>query len=212
MSVTVVEHPLVAHHLSVLRDDATPPWLFRTTVANLATIVGVQACAHLTTVPRAVHTPVAEMVGAEISQPGPLLVPILRAGISMLESFLALVPVSEVGFFGTKRDESTLLPTIYMNRLPADLSGRQVIVLDPMLATGGSLAVTLEHLASRGASDVTCVALVASPQGVSAAETAFAQLGGRHRLFVATIDDDLNDQGFIVPGLGDAGDRLFGAY
>jgi uracil phosphoribosyltransferase len=130
----------------------------------------------------------------------------------MLDSFLTLIPVSEVGFFGTKRDEATLLPSVYMNRMPENLIGRQVIVMDPMLASGGSLLITLESLHSRGATDVTCVALVASPEGVAAVSASFARFGGSHSLFLAVIDDGLNDQGYIVPGLGDAGDRLFGAY
>lgn len=212
MSVTVVEHPLVAHHLAVMRDRDTPPWLFRQTVATLATLVAVSACAEVATQPRTVHTPVADTVGLEIPAPGPLLVPILRAGLAMLESFQRLVPVSEVGFFGTKRDEHTLVPTVYMDRMPSDLTGRAVIVMDPMLATGGSLVTTLDHLTARGATDITCAALVAAPTGVATVEAAFARYVGRHRLFVATIDDALNDRGFIVPGLGDAGDRLFGAY
>ncbi len=212
MSVTVVEHPLVAHNLALLRDIASPPWLFRHAVASLATLVGVSACASLSTTSRTVTTPVAETTGDGISPPGPLLVPILRAGLAMLDSFLQLVPVSEVGFFGTKRDESTLIPHVYMDRMPADLTGRQVIVMDPMLATGGSLIMTLEHLAERGARDVTCACLVASPEGVRAVESAFARLPGSYRLFAAVIDEGLNDRGYIVPGLGDAGDRLFGAY
>jgi len=212
MSVTVVEHPLVAHQLAILRDASTPAWLFRHAVSSLATIVGVSACAALHTEPRPVTTPVAHTVGLELPQPGPLLVPILRAGLAMLDSFLTLIPVNEVGFFGTKRDETTLLPVVYMNRMPEDLAGRQVIVMDPMLATGGSLITALENLHSRGATDVTCACLVASPEGVAAVERAFLRLGGTTRLFVAVIDDGLNDQGYIVPGLGDAGDRLFGAY
>ncbi|MFZ4078739.1 MAG: uracil phosphoribosyltransferase [Microbacteriaceae bacterium] len=212
MTVTVVEHPLVAHQLAILRDVETPSWLFRQAVSSLATIVGVAACASLRTEPRPVRTPVSQTVGHEVAQPGPLLVPILRAGLAMLDSFLTLIPVSEVGFFGTKRDEATLLPSVYMNRMPENLTGRQVIVMDPMLATGGSLLTTLESLHSRGATDVTCVALVASPEGVAAVSAAFARFGGSHSLFLAVIDDGLNDQGYIVPGLGDAGDRLFGAY
>ena len=212
MSVTVVEHPLVAHHLGILRDVATPGWLFRQSVASLATIVGVHACAHISTRPRQVQTPVAAATGAEIAPPGPVLVPILRAGLAMLDSFLALVPVSEVGFFGTKRDEHTLTAHVYMDRMPTDLTSRQVIVMDPMLATGSSLTTTLEHLVLRGATDITCACLVTSPEGVEAFESATARLGISARLFVATVDDGLNNQGYITPGLGDAGDRLFGAY
>lgn len=212
MSVTVVEHPLVAHHVGILREVTTPGWLFRRSVASLATIVGVRACEQITTRPHHVLTPIAETTGAELSPPGPLLVPILRAGLAMLESFLALVPVSEVGFFGTKRDERTLLAHVYTDRMPANLTSRQVIVMDPMLATGGSLITTLEHLVERGATDITCACLVASPEGVAAFEAATVRLGISSRLFVAAVDDGLNNQGYITPGLGDAGDRLFGPY
>lgn len=212
MSVTIVEHPLIAHHVTIMRDAATPGWLFRRSVSSLATIVGVTACSQIATQSRDVQTPVAAAVGAELSPPGPLLVPILRAGLAMLESFLALIPVSEVGFFGTKRDEHTLSAHVYMDRLPANLSSRQVIVMDPMLATGGSLVTTIEHLVSRGATDITCVCLVASPAGVAAIEAASERLGVSARLFVATVDTGLTSQGFISPGVGDAGDRLFGAF
>lgn len=212
MSVTVVEHPLIAHHVSVLRDVATPGWLFRQSVASLATIVGVSACSQMATQTRDVQTPIAPTVGAELSPPGPLLVPILRAGLAMLESFLTLVPVSEVGFIGTKRDEHTLAARVYMNRLPTDLASRQVVVMDPMLATGGSLVTTIEQLVSRGATDITCACLVASPEGVAAFEAATERLGVSARLFVATVDTGLTNQGFITPGVGDAGDRLFGAF
>jgi len=212
MGVTVVEHPLVTHHVGIMRDAATPGWLFRQSVASLATIVGISACAQIETRSHRVQTPVAPATGVELVPPGPLLVPILRAGLAMLESFLKLVPVSEVGFFGTRRDEHTLVANVYMDRMPADLTSRQVIVMDPMLATGNSLITTLEHLITRGATDITCACLVASPEGVAAFESAAARLGIAARLFVATVDDGLTDQGFITPGLGDAGDRLFGAY
>ncbi len=216
MSVTVVEHPLVAHKLAVLRDESTPTWMFRRMVRELADIVGVAATAHVATTAHEVTTPVARMRAATLTQPGPLIVPILRAGVAMLDSFLKLVPTSEVGFFGTKRDETTLVPAVYMDRMPADLTGRQVIIIDPMLATGGSLVMTIEHVAARGATDITCACLVSAPDGVRAIEAAFERFatanGVTGRLFVAVIDEELNDKGYIVPGLGDAGDRLFGAY
>jgi uracil phosphoribosyltransferase len=212
MSVTVIEHPLVNHKLGVLRDESTPPWVFRQMIHELSTIAGVEATKHLTLTPTRVHTPVAEMDGARLAAPGALIVPILRAGIAMLDSFLALIPTSEVGFFGTKRNEHTLVPDVYMDRVPADLSRRHVFVIDPMLATGGSMSVTLEHLHARGATDITSVCLVSAPEGVSAVENTFERLGVNGRLVVAVIDRKLNDKGYIVPGLGDAGDRLFGAY
>jgi uracil phosphoribosyltransferase len=146
--------------------------------------------------------------GLAISSPRPLVVPILRAGLGMLEGMVKLVPTAEVGFLGMVRDEETLEPTTYAERLPDDLSNRQCFVLDPMLATGGSLIAAIDFLLARGAVDVTAVCLIASPEGLAAVEKA---MDGRDvTIVLGAVDEKLNEQGFIVPGLGDAGDRLYG--
>jgi uracil phosphoribosyltransferase len=155
-----------------------------------------------------VHTPVAETTGLSIAAPKPLVVPILRAGLGMLEGMVKLVPTAEVGFLGMVRDEETLQPTTYAERLPDDLSNRQCFILDPMLATGGSLGAAIEFLFQRGAVDVTAVCLIAAPEGL---ESVRAATEGREvTIVVGALDEKLNERGYIVPGLGDAGDRLYG--
>jgi len=146
-----------------------------------------------------------------MARPVPLVVPVLRAGIGMLDGMTRLLPTAEVGFVGLSRDEESLVASTYANRLPADLSGRAVFVLDPMLATGGTLETVFGMLISRGAAAVTGVSLLAAPEGIARLETAFGDDGGAPiRVVTAALDERLNDRGFIVPGLGDAGDRLFG--
>jgi uracil phosphoribosyltransferase len=156
-----------------------------------------------------VETPVATATGLAISLPRPLVVPILRAGLGMLEGMTRLLPTAEVGFLGMRRDETTLEAITYANRLPEDLSGRQCFLLDPMLATGGTLVAAIDYLLERGASDVTCVCLLAAPEGLALLEKA---IGDRVdvKIVVAAVDERLNEKAYIVPGLGDAGDRLYG--
>jgi uracil phosphoribosyltransferase len=155
-----------------------------------------------------VQTPVASATGLAISQPRPLVVPILRAGLGMLEGMVKLIPTAEVGFLGMVRDEETLQPTTYAERLPDDLSNRQCFVLDPMLATGGSLIAAIDFLLARGAVDVTAVCLIAAPEGLAAVEAAME--GRDVTIVLGAVDEKLNEVGYIVPGLGDAGDRLYG--
>lgn len=138
------------------------------------------------------------------------MVPILRAGLGMLDGMLRLMPTAEVGFLGMIRDEKTLEPTTYAERLPQDLSGRQCYVLDPMLATGGSLGEAVKFLVGRGADDITCICLLAAPEGIERIQALLADLDVPCTLVVSAVDERLNDRGFIVPGLGDAGDRLYG--
>lgn len=156
-----------------------------------------------------IKTPVAETTGVHLSLPTPIVVPILRAGLGMLEGMAKLLPSAEIGFLGLRRDEETLKVFTYANRLPDDLSGRQCYVLDPMLATGATLIDSINYLLERGARDVTCVCLLGAPEGVKKLEEA---IGDRANvtIFMAALDDHLNEKGYIVPGLGDAGDRLYG--
>jgi len=208
MRVHVADHPLITHKLTVLRDRETPSPQFRSLVAELITLLSYEATRNVRVEPITVQTPVAPYTGVAISKPVPLVVPILRAGLGMLDGMMAVLPNAEVGFLGMARDESTLQPTTYAERLPEDLSGRQCFVLDPMLATGGSLGAALEFLFRRGASDVTAICILAAPEGLERLERETA--GRDVRLVLGALDERLNENGYIVPGLGDAGDRLYG--
>jgi len=208
MRLHVADHPLITHKLTVLRDKTTPSPTFRALVEELVTLLAYEATRNVRTEVVQIETPVAVTNGLWISEPRPLVVPILRAGLGMLEGMVKLLPTAEVGFLGMMRDEETLKPTTYANRLPDDLSDRQCFVLDPMLATGGSLIAAIEFLFERGAVDVTAVCLIGSPEGVKAVEAAFE--GRDVTIVLGALDEKLNEVGYIVPGLGDAGDRLYG--
>jgi uracil phosphoribosyltransferase len=208
MRVHVADHPLITHKLTVLRDATTPSPTFRALAEELVTLLAYEATRNVRVEEVVIQTPVAETTGLAISSPRPLVVPILRAGLGMLEGMVKLVPTAEVGFLGMVRNEETLQPDIYAERLPDDLSNRQCFVLDPMLATGGSLIAAINYLFERGAVDVTCVCLIAAPEGLAAVEAATE--GREVTIVVGAKDEKLNEVGYIVPGLGDAGDRLYG--
>jgi uracil phosphoribosyltransferase len=201
----VVEHPLVRTRLTVMRDERSSNSDFRDALRELATLLLYEATRGLEITSTPVRTPVAETIGYTLAHP-PLLVPVLRAGLGMAEAAFNLLPESQMGFVGVARDEETALPHAYMTSLPDDLTGRPVIVVDPMLATGGSLLHCLELLTSRGANDITVICCLCAPEGVEALRAS----GYPVRLVTASIDDRLNEQAYIVPGLGDAGDRQFG--
>jgi uracil phosphoribosyltransferase len=208
MRILVVDHPLVAHKLATLRDERTDSPTFRRLADELVTLLAYEATRDLRTEQVEITTPVAPTTGVRLCGPKPLVVPILRAGLGMLEGLVRLLPTVEVGFLGMIRDEKTLKPSTYATRMPDDLSGRQVYVLDPMLATGGTLVAAIDLLIERGAQYVTAVVLLASPEGV---ETMERELAGKPVTVVtAAVDSHLNEHGYIVPGLGDAGDRLYG--
>jgi len=208
MRVHVADHPLITHKLTVLRDKNTPSPTFRALAEELMTLLAYEATRNVRTEIVTIQTPVAETQGLAISDPKPLVVPILRAGLGLLEGMVKLVPTAEVGFLGMVRNEETLQPDIYAERLPDDLSNRQCFVLDPMLATGGSLIAAIEYLFQRGAVDVTAVCLLGAPEGLAAVEKATE--GRDVTIVLGALDDHLNEHGYIVPGLGDAGDRLYG--
>jgi uracil phosphoribosyltransferase len=208
MRVHVADHPLITHKLTVLRDKNTPSPTFRALTEELMTLLAYEATRNVRTEPLHIETPVGKTTGLAISMPRPLVVPILRAGLGMLEGMVKLVPTAEVGFLGMMRDEKTLQPTTYAQRLPDDLSNRQCFILDPMLATGGSLIGAINFLFDRGAVDVTAVCLIGSPEGVAAVEKATE--GREVTVVLGALDERLNEVGYIVPGLGDAGDRLYG--
>ena len=210
MHLKVLDHPLVAHKLTHLRNVKTDSPTFRALVDELVTLLAYEATRGVRVTPVHITTPVAETQGVELAEPKPLVVPILRAGLGMLGGMSRLMPTAEVGFVGMIRDEETLQPFTYAERLPQDLSGRQCFVLDPMLATGGSLGGCVQFLADRKADDVTCVCLLAAPEGIERFRTLVDELQISTTLVVAAVDERLNEFGYIVPGLGDAGDRLYG--
>ncbi|MCU1546294.1 MAG: uracil phosphoribosyltransferase [Homoserinimonas sp.] len=208
MRVHVADHPLITHKLTVLRDKNTSSPTFRALTEELVTLLAYEATRNVRTEVVEIETPVAPTKGLAISSPRPLVVPILRAGLGMLEGMVKLVPTAEVGFLGMVRNEETLQPDTYAERLPDDLSNRQCFVLDPMLATGGSLIAAINYLFDRGAEDVTAVCILASPEGLEAVEKATANR--EVTIVLGAVDERLDENGYIVPGLGDAGDRLYG--
>lgn len=208
MRVHVADHPLITHKLTVLRDERTPSPTFRALVGELMTLLAYEATRNVRVVPKEITTPITTTTGVAIAEPRPLVVPILRAGLGMLEGMTTLVPTAEVGFLGMARNEETLEPYTYAERLPEDLSDRQCFVLDPMLATGGSLSAAMQFLFDRGAVDVTAICLLGTPEGLERVER---DMGGNDvTIVLGALDERLDERGFIVPGLGDAGDRLYG--
>ena len=210
MQTLVIDHPLVAHKLTVLRDERTDSPTFRRLADELVTLLAYEATRDVRTEPVEITTPVAPTTGIRLASPKPLVVPILRAGLGMLDGMVRLLPTAEVGFLGMIRDEETLQASTYATRLPDDLSGRQCYVLDPMLATGGTLVAAITFLLERGADDITAICLLAAPEGLEVMEKAFGSTSVPVQVVTAGLDEKLNELGYIVPGLGDAGDRLYG--
>jgi uracil phosphoribosyltransferase len=210
MQVHAVDHPLVAHKLTTLRDRTTASPEFRRLADELVTLLAYEATRDVRVEIASISTPVSDTEGVTLSRPRPLVVPILRAGLGMLEGMMRLLPTAEVGFLGMVRNEETLEASTYAERLPGDLSGRQCYVLDPMLATGGTLAAAIRFLTDRGAGHITAICLLAAPEGIRNLEAALDGLGVPVTVVTAAIDERLNERGYIVPGLGDAGDRLYG--
>ena len=203
-NLTVVDHPLAGHLLADLRDVRTAPERFRHLARRLATVLVLEATRELTVTETTVDTPLTTAPARVLSR-NVVAVPILRAGLGLLDAVTDLLPEVSVGYAGLERDEGTLRPSSYYLKVP-DLVGRPVLLLDPMLATGGSAAFACRLLKERGATDIRLVCVVAAPEGV-------ARLDREHpdvRVFTASLDDSLNEIGYIVPGLGDFGDRLFG--
>jgi uracil phosphoribosyltransferase len=211
MRTLLADHPLVTHKLTLLRDERSDTATFRALADELVTLLAYEATREVRTTEVAVTTPVGSAVGAKLAEPAPLIVPVLRAGIGMLDGMTRLLPMASVGFVGMVRDEESLVASTYANRLPADLTGRETFVLDPMLATGGTLVTVIGLLAARGAASVTAICLLAAPEGLARVEEAFPGEGTLSvRVVTGAVDERLNNKGYIVPGLGDAGDRLFG--
>ena len=211
MQTLVADHPLIAHKLTALRDIGTETPVFRRLPDELVTLLAYEATRDIRVEHVTVQTPLASTDGVTLARPRPLVVPVLRAGIGMLDGMARLLPKADVGFVGLARDEQTLLPSTYATRLPADLAGRDAFVLDPMLATGGTLESVFSMLAERGAASLTAICLLAAPEGIAKVHAAF---GDDYpipvKVVTAGLDERLNERGYIMPGLGDAGDRLFG--
>ena len=210
MRIHVADHPLVGHKLTTLRDQETNSPTFRALADELVTLLAYEATRDVRVDTVTVRSPVADAAGVKLARPKPLVVPILRAGLGMLDGMMRLLPTAEVGFLGMVRNEATLQASTYAERLPEDLSGRQCYVLDPMLATGGTLAAAIRFLTDRGADDITAICLLAAPEGCARLAQGLEGLDVPVTVVTAAVDERLNDKGYIVPGLGDAGDRLYG--
>ncbi|MEI6868005.1 MAG: uracil phosphoribosyltransferase [Actinomycetes bacterium] len=210
MKIHIVDHPLLTHKLTVLRDEKTDSPTFRRLTEEIVTLLAYEATRDVHVVEVTVQTPVAPAKGKVLAKPRPVVVPILRAGLGMLEGMTRLIPTAEVGFLGMVRDEITLQASTYANRLPEDLTGRQCYILDPMLATGGTLIAAINYLFERGARDITAITILAAPEGIENVKTAFEGSGAPITIVTGAVDEKLNEHGYIVPGLGDAGDRLYG--
>jgi len=204
-NVFASKHPLVAHKLSRLRDKNTEPKKFRELVREIAGLLAYEATADLVTVPRQIETPLAALTGAELKEKIGL-VPILRAGLGMVEGIWELMPSSEVWHIGLYRDERTLQPVQYYNKLPIEPTVSVCLILDPMLATGGSAVATVDIVKRWGVKKIKFVGLIGAPEGIAALQAAHPDVP----IHLAAVDDHLNERGYIVPGLGDAGDRQFG--
>ena len=204
--LTVIEHPLIRHKLSLLRDRGTPTKLFKELVDELAMLMAFEATRHLPLESVTIETPLETMQAQRLAGHEPLLVPILRAGLGMVDGIRSLIPSARVGHIGLYRDHDTLQPVEYYFKVPGDLAQRDVFVLDPMLATGGSAAGAITQLKRAGAIRIRFMCLVAAPEGVANLHAAHPDVP----IYTAALDRELNEKGYILPGLGDAGDRLFG--
>ena len=202
----VISHPLIQHKLSILRREDTSTKDFRELVNEIAMLMGYEVSRDLPLEEVEIQTPIIKTVQKQLSGKKLAIVPILRAGIGMVDGFLSLVPAAKVGHIGMYRDEETLEPVEYLVKLPEDIDQRQIFVEDPMLATGGSAILAVDSLKKRGAANIKFVCLVAAPEGVKKLQDAHPDID----IYTASLDEKLNENGYIVPGLGDAGDRLFG--
>ncbi|MDR7328641.1 uracil phosphoribosyltransferase [Corynebacterium guangdongense] len=205
MEIHVVDHPLAISRLSIMRDARSDNAAFRSALSDLGGMLIYEAARDLPVEKYPLTTPVTETEGTRLKQP-PIIVPVIRAGLGMIDPALSMINDAQVGFIGLARDEQTHEPVPYLEALPQDLSGIPVFIVDPMLATGGSLLHALRLLVDRGATDITAVCVVSAQPGVDA----LADSGYPVRLVTAAIDPELNEDAYIVPGLGDAGDRLYG--
>ena len=206
MQILVLDHPLARHKLALLRDRRTPVILFRSLTEELGLMLAVEAMRNLSTEAAEVETPLEKMSGRVLTKLDPALVPVLRAGLGLVPSFLKLLPTAKVGHIGMYRDHVSLKPVPYYRNFPPMLEARTVYVLDPMLATGGSASEAIQEVKDAGGKDITLVSVIAAPEGLTRMEKDHPDL----RIVVGAVDRELNKKGYILPGLGDAGDRIFG--
>lgn len=206
MDIQVVQHPLVASRMTIMRDERSDNSVFRSALADLGAMLVYEASKDLNLESFDVKTPVDVATGFRLEKP-PIIVPVIRAGLGMIDPALSMIPDAQVGFIGLARDEKTHEPVPYLEALPDDLSDQPVFLVDPMLATGGSLLHAIRLLEGRGANDITCICMISAQPGVDALVNADVPV---KKLVTAVIDPDLNEDAYIVPGLGDAGDRLYG--
>ncbi|MBU5669868.1 uracil phosphoribosyltransferase [Peptoniphilus sp. MSJ-1] len=202
----VISHPLIEHKMTIIRKKDTSSMEFRQLVNEIATLMGYEVTRDLEMEEIEIETPITKTTGRVISGKKIGIVPILRAGLGMVEGLLTIIPAARVGHVGMYRDPETLNPVTYYSKFPSDVSSRLMIIVDPMLATGGSLIEAIDELKRHGATNIKAINLLAAPEGIKAVEEAHPDV----EIYVAAIDEKLNDHGYIVPGLGDAGDRLFG--
>ena len=205
-NITIFDHPLIAHKISILRDINTPTNQFRDLVGEIATLMGFEALRDLPLEDVEIETPITRTTAKRLSGKKLAIVPILRAGLGMVNGILALVPAARVGHIGLYRDHETLEPHEYYCKLPEDVGNRLVIVLDPMLATGGSAVAAVNFLKQHGCSQIKFMSIIAAPEGIKRLTEAYPDV----ELYCGCVDEKLNENGYIVPGLGDAGDRIFG--
>ncbi|MBS4882378.1 MAG: uracil phosphoribosyltransferase [Peptoniphilus harei] len=206
MGYTIIKHPLIDHKMTILRKKETSSMEFRQLVNEISTLMGYEVTRDLETEDIEIETPIAKTVGKRISGKKIGIVPILRAGLGMVEGLLTIIPAARVGHIGMYRDPKTLKPVTYYSKLPKDVASRQMIIVDPMLATGGSLIEAIDELKRNGAKNIKSINLLAAPEGLKAVEEAHPDV----EIYLAALDEKLNEDKYIVPGLGDAGDRLFG--
>ena len=206
MNTMVLAHPLVLHKLSMLRSKSTSTALFRALIEEIGLLLAMEAMSNLRVEGTRIDTPLEVCEGWRLSGEDPVLVPVLRAGLGLVQPFLRLVPTAKVGHIGLARDHATLLPRAYYRNFPSAMASRQAYILDPMLATGGSAVEAVRQVMEAGSEDVTFACVLAAPEGIRHLEEAYPGV----RIVAAGLDRELNDKGYILPGLGDAGDRIFG--
>ena len=206
MKTVELKHPLVEHKLAILRDKRTGTKEFREIISELATMLCYEAMKDAKTYETEIETPITKMKTHKIDENGYAFVPILRAGTGMLDGIINVMPNAKIGHIGMYRDEETFMPNVYFFKVPKDIDRREVIILDPMVATGGSVCDTIEHLKEEGVKKMKLLCIIAAPEGLKKIEEKYPDV----QIYCASIDEKLNDHAYIVPGLGDAGDRIFG--
>lgn len=204
--IVVMDHPLIQHKIGIIRKEETSSKEFREMISEIAMLMCYEATRDLKLADVKIHTPIADTTAKELAGKKLAVVPILRAGLGMVEGMLAMIPAAKIGHIGLYRDPETLAPVEYYCKLPADCSERDVFVVDPMLATGGSAAAAIQMLKDKGVRNIRFMCIIAAPEGIKKMQECHSDVD----LYIGALDDHLNDHGYIVPGLGDAGDRIFG--